>query len=299
MAMGISGGEEGARNGPSLMPGGPKSGFDALRPIIEKVSAQTDTGACTTYIGGAGSGNYVKMVHNGIEYGDMQLIAEAADILRSVGGLDNSDLAEVFAQWNEGKLQSFLIEITSKILAKKDEDVYTRDETPVKIKGKPGMSLVDLILDKTGNKGTGKMTIQEGAEKSVAVSTMLAALDMRFISYDKSNRVAMSKALEPRVLNIGTINREQLIKDVETALYCSKICSYAQGMNLIREANRENNWGINLGECARIWKGGCIIRAKFLDNIKQAYDRDPTLPSLLVDSYFLDQVCLSISDCIA
>eukprot|EP00300_Choanocystis_sp_HF-7_P016449 c19410_g1_i3.p1 GENE.c19410_g1_i3~~c19410_g1_i3.p1 ORF type:complete len:503 (+),score=122.87 c19410_g1_i3:43-1551(+) len=290
MAMGISGGEEGARNGPSLMPGGPKSGFDAIHHIIQKVSAQTDTGPCTTYIGGAGSGNYVKMVHNGIEYGDMQLISEAAEILRTIGGLDNSDLAEVFAQWNEGKLQSFLIEITSKILAKKDEDVYTRDVPPVKIKGQPGMSLVDLIVDRTANKGTGKMTVQEGAEKSVAVSTMSAALDMRFTSYDKANRVAMSKLLEPRVLNIGEINKQQLINDVETALYCSKICSYAQGMNLIREANRENNWGVNLGECARIWKGGCIIRAKFLDAIKQAYDRDPSLPSLLVDSYFMDHI---------
>eukprot|EP00299_Pterocystis_sp_00344_P002733 c1307_g1_i1.p1 GENE.c1307_g1_i1~~c1307_g1_i1.p1 ORF type:complete len:509 (+),score=121.39 c1307_g1_i1:43-1527(+) len=289
MAMGISGGEEGARNGPSLMPGGPVEGFKALEPIITQVAAQTDSGACTTYIGGPGSGNYVKMVHNGIEYGDMQLIAEAASILKDFGGLNNQELSDVFASWNQGKLKSFLIEITSIIYGKRDTDVYTTSTPPTKHTENPDGYIVDVILDRTGNKGTGKMTIKEGAERSIPVGTMAAALDARFISADKDNRVQMSQLLPGNVTH-PVVDREQLIKDVETALYCSKICSYAQGLNLIRQTSSEYKWGVNLGECARIWKGGCIIRAQFLDSIKQAYDRDPSLPSLLVDSEFSKEI---------
>lgn len=290
MAMGISGGEEGARNGPSLMPGGPYEGYLALEPIITKVSAQTDSGPCTTYIGGPGSGNYVKMVHNGIEYGDMQLIAEAATILKDLGGLTNDELSDVFTEWNQGKLKSFLVEITSIIFGKKDDDVYSVDGKATKIPGKAGAHLVDMILDRTGNKGTGKMTIKEGAERSIPVGTMAAALDMRFISADKDSRVKMSELLPGAVLKPATIDKERLVRDVETALYCSKICSYAQGLNLIHQASVQNNWGVNLGECARIWKGGCIIRAQFLDSIKRAYDLDSNLTSLLIDPNFSREI---------
>lgn len=252
MGMGISGGEEGARNGPALMPGGPKEGFDRIAPIIRSVSAQTASGPCTTYIGPDGSGNYVKMVHNGIEYGDMQLISEAYTILKSVGEIGNEEMSKIFADWNKGELDSFLIEITSKILAKHDEDVYT-NEVPAKLLS--GLDkkkfLVDQVLDKTGNKGTGKMTIKEAAESSIAVGTMSSALDARFIAADKDTRVAMSKEFPPHG-SLPKVDKAQLIKDVRYALYASKICSYAQGWNLIRAASKEYTWNVNLGECARM-----------------------------------------------
>lgn len=290
MAMGISGGEEGARKGPSLMPGGPKEGFDILEPIITKCAAQTDSGACTTYIGAGGAGNYVKMVHNGIEYGDMQLIAEAYDVLKTVGGLSNEELAEVFTEWNKGLLDSFLIEITSVIFTKKDTDVYSTDATPVKLETTGHGYLIDSILDRTGNKGTGKMTIKEGAERATAVSTMCGALDARFIAFDKPVRAKMAPLLNGPSTHSVDHDKKQLIDDVMGALYCSKVCSYAQGMNLIRAASDEFKWDVNLGECARIWKGGCIIRAKFLDRIKGAYDADAKLPSLLIDPAFMAEM---------
>jgi len=288
IAMGVSGGEEGARNGPSLMPGGPKEGFNMIKPIIEKVAAQSDSGPCTTYIGPNGSGNYVKMVHNGIEYGDMQLIAEAYTVLKTVGGLENDELAKIFAKWNEAELDSFLIEITSVILAKKDVDVFSSSDRS-KLEPNESASLVDQILDRTGNKGTGKMTVKEGADRAVALGTMGAALDARFIAFDKEARVAMAPLLDGPT-SMPEVDKDQLIEDVRNALYCSKICSYAQGMNLIREASVDENWDVDLGECARIWKGGCIIRAKFLDRIKNAYDRDAGLVNLLVDPDFKDEM---------
>jgi 6-phosphogluconate dehydrogenase len=295
MAMGISGGEEGARKGPSLMPGGPKEGYDAMAPIILKCAAQTNSGPCTTYIGGPGSGNYVKMVHNGIEYGDMQLIAEAYEILKTIGGLSNEELQAVFKNWNKGILDSFLIEITGEILGKKDTQVYdlqTNMEIP---EAKGDGYLVDKILDRTGNKGTGKMTIKEGADRACPVGTMAGALDARFISFDKVNRIKLSKLLPGpppggELETAARSNKNQLIADVEAALYCSKICSYAQGMNLIRAASDTYNWGVSLGECARIWKGGCIIRAAFLDRIMTAYDKDANLANLLIDPSFLTQI---------
>jgi 6-phosphogluconate dehydrogenase len=275
MGMGVSGGEEGARKGPSLMPGGPLEAYNNVKPILEAIAAKTDSGPCVTYIGALGSGNYVKMVHNGIEYGDMQLIAEAYDILKTLGHLTNPELKAVFEEWNSGELDSFLIEITAKVFGKLDED---------------GTSyIVDSILDKTGSKGTGKMTIQEAAERSIAASTMSAALDARFLSSLKDERVAASEVLNGPVFNV-TIAKDQLIADVRAALYAAKICSYAQGLNLIREAAKQLNWTVDLGECARIWKGGCIIRAKFLDRIKRAYDRNPNLASLLVDSEFATEI---------
>jgi 6-phosphogluconate dehydrogenase len=248
MGMGVSGGEEGARNGPSLMPGGPREAYDLVQPILTAIAAKTDSGPCVTWVGELGSGNYVKMVHNGIEYGDMQLIAESYDILKTVGGLSNDELQAVFAEWNRGELDSFLIEITAQIFRKKEEDGS-------------GRYVVDAILDKTGMKGTGKMTIQEAAERSIAAPTMAAALDARFLSGLKEERVEAAKVLSGPA-DLPKVDRAQLIDDVRQALYAAKICSYAQGMNLIREAAKQLKWTIDLGECARIWKGGCIIRAK-------------------------------------
>lgn len=275
MGMGVSGGEEGARNGPSMMPGGPKEAYEAMEPILSKVAAQVDDGPCVTWIGPGGAGNYVKMVHNGIEYGDMQLIAEAYDVLKHIGGLDNDMLADVFTKWNEGELESFLIEITSKIFRKADD--------------KGDGHLVDKILDKTGMKGTGRWTIQEAAENSVAAGTMSAALDARFLSGRKDERVKASELLGgPEVQTVE--DKLALVDDVRKALYASKICSYAQGMNLIRAASETHGWNVDLGSTARIWKGGCIIRARFLGRIKAAFDRDPNLANLLVDAEFAKEL---------
>ncbi len=275
MGMGVSGGEEGARKGPSMMPGGPQEAWERVAPILQKVAAQVDDGPCVTWIGPGGAGNYVKMIHNGIEYGDMQLIAESYDILKHVGGLSNDELADVFAEWNRGELESFLIEITAQIFRRRDDqgDGW----------------LVDKILDKTGMKGTGRWTVQEAAERSVAAGTMTAALDARYLSGLKDERVAASRLFDDPAPPAG-IDKAALVNDVRQALYASKICSYAQGMNLIRATGETFAWGLDLGAIARIWKGGCIIRAVFLDRIKQAYDRDPKLPNLLVDAEFAREI---------
>jgi 6-phosphogluconate dehydrogenase len=288
VAMGISGGEEGARNGPSIMPGCPRAAYDALEEILVATAATDgDGGKCVTWLGEIGSGNYVKMVHNGIEYGDMQLISESYDILRTVGGFSNEELAGVFEEWNSAELDSFLIEITAKILAKKDDQCLDwSDSTMVPPQG---VDMVDLILDATANKGTGKMTVKEAATRGVAAPTIAAALDARFISFTKEERVAAEPILGG--LSIPPItNKEQLKTDVKNALYCSKICSYAQGMNIIRAASEEFGWNVNLSESARIWKGGCIIRAKFLDIIKEAYAENPALASLLVHPAFAEEL---------
>ncbi|KAL4195923.1 hypothetical protein AMTRI_Chr04g243490 [Amborella trichopoda] len=276
LGMGVSGGEEGARNGPSLMPGGSFDAYQNIRDILEKVAAQVSDGPCVTYIGPGGSGNFVKMVHNGIEYGDMQLISEAYDVLKHVGGLSNQELAEIFEGWNRGELESFLIEITSDIFRVKD--------------GFGEGDLVDKILDKTGMKGTGKWTVQQAAELSVASPTIAASLDCRYLSGLKEEREVASKAFSEfglsEVLARPAVEKKKLIEDVRQALYASKICSYAQGMNLLRAKSIEKGWGLNLGELARIWKGGCIIRAVFLDRIKKAYERNRALPNLMVDPEF-------------
>lgn len=277
LGMGVSGGEEGARHGPSLMPGGSYEAYQRIEDILLKVAAQvSDSGPCVTYIGTSGSGNFVKMVHNGIEYGDMQLIAEAYDVLRSVGKLSNEELHAVFSEWNKGELFSFLIEITADIFSIKDDkgDGY----------------LVDKVLDKTGMKGTGKWTVQQAAELSVAAPTIEASLDSRFLSGLKDERVEASKVFGPSVLTGPEVDKAQLIDDVRRALYASKICSYAQGMNILKAKSAEKDWGLNLGELARIWKGGCIIRAIFLDRIKKAYDRNPSLANLLVDPEFAKEI---------
>lgn len=280
MGMGVSGGEEGARNGPSLMPGGPAEGWELIRPMMEKVSAQVDDGPCVTHIGPRGAGNYVKMVHNGIEYGDMQLIGEAYDLLRNVAGISMSQIADVFDEWNNAELQSFLIEITAKILRQKDD--LAGDSS----------YLVDKVLDQTGSKGTGMWTIQEAAAKGIPAPTIAAALDARYISSLKEDRKLAVPVLKgPSTSELkDSSEQKKVVEDIRKALYASKICSYAQGMNLIRTAGIEGDWNLNLGEIARIWKGGCIIRAKFLDRIKAAYDRDAKLPSLLLDDEFADEL---------
>jgi 6-phosphogluconate dehydrogenase len=270
--MGVSGGEEGALNGPSLMPGGTKSSYEYLSPIFNKIAAQVDDGPCVTYIGPGGAGHYVKMVHNGIEYGDMQLIAEAYDLLRNVAGLNAKQLHEVFAEWNTtDELNSFLIEITSKIFT------YIDPQT-----NKP---LVDIIVDAAGQKGTGRWTVQTALELGVSIPTITAAVNARIISSFKKERVAASEVLTgPTAQYDGDI--KAFINKVRDALYCSKICSYAQGMALLGFASKAYNFNLDLGECARIWKGGCIIRAGFLNKIKQAFDQNPELPNLLLAPEF-------------
>ncbi|KAM3270396.1 hypothetical protein P3S67_029503 [Capsicum chacoense] len=279
--MGVSGGEEGARNGPSLMPGGSFEAFKYIEDILLKVATQvSDSGPCVTYIGKGGSGNFVKMVHNGIEYGDKQLIAEAYDVLRSVGKLSNDELHQVFSEWNKGEVLSFLIEITADLFRVKAD--------------KADGYLVDKVLDKTGMKATGKWTVQQAAELSVAAPTIAASLDSRFLSGLKDERAQAAKVFESNgfsdILVEQSVDKNQLIDDVRKVLYASKICSYAQGMNLIRAKSVEKGWDLKLGELARIWKGGCIIRVIFLDRIKGAYDRNPDLANLLVDEEFTKEM---------
>ncbi|KAL7535036.1 hypothetical protein ACHAXR_006226 [Thalassiosira sp. AJA248-18] len=272
VGMGISGGEEGARNGPSLMPGGPKAAYDLIEPIITKCAAQVNDGPCTGYLGPVGAGNYVKMIHNGIEYGDMQLIGEVYDIMKNVLKLSNEEMANIFEEWNKGELESYLIEITSKILNKKD-DVTNEGY------------VVDYVLDKTGMKGTGRWTIQEAAERSVAAPTMAASLDARYISARKDERVKASSILKGPEMTSAEIpvHKGQLIDDLKSALYAAKVCSYAQGLGIIKSCSDDMKWNINLSECARLWKGGCIIRAALLQKIQDALARDKNLPNLILD----------------
>ncbi len=274
IGSGVSGGEEGALHGPSLMPGGAREAYEEIRPLWEAIAAKTEDGACTTYTGPDGAGHFIKMVHNGIEYGDMQLIAEAYDILRRVLGLGAAELSDTFARWNEGLLDSFLIKITAEVLRVKDEET-----------GKP---LVDLILDKAGQKGTGKWTAQVALDLGIPIPTIHAAIDARFISGLKEERVAASRVIAgPTTSALLVAERERIVAAVHDALYAAKICSYAQGFNLIRAGSETYGWNVDLSEMARIWKGGCIIRARFLDRIKTAYKRDPKLANLLLDEDFV------------
>jgi len=282
LGMGISGGEEGARFGPSLMPGGSLDGYKRIEKILLAAACTTDDGTvCCTFLGKGGAGNYVKMIHNGIEYGDMQLIAEAYDILKHVVGLSNDELAAVFAEWNEGDLDSFLIEITANIFKKRD-DIAAEEKSDY---------LVDAVLDKTGQKGTGLWTVKESAERGIAAPTISAALTARNLSALKAERVAASKRFAaPKVAPVAKEDRDAFIKAIKEALYASKICSYTQGMNLIRAMGLEKGWGLDLGRIASIWKGGCIIRARFLDKITAAYHREPALASLLMDESFGESI---------
>jgi len=268
IGSGVSGGESGALWGPSLMPGGDRTAYEHLRPVWEKIAAQVDDGPCVTYIGPDGAGHFVKMVHNGIEYGDMQLIAEAYDVLRRYLGLEPAELADIFAKWNEGVLNSFLIEITAKIFRVIDPETKR--------------PLVDQILDEAGQKGTGKWTAQTALDLGVPIPTIQAAIDARVLSANRKERLEASQQLPGPTQASFTGDKKQAVAAVHDALYASKICSYAQGMNLIRSGSDAYGWGINLGELSRIWKGGCIIRAQFLDRIKQAYLSRPDLPNLLL-----------------
>jgi 6-phosphogluconate dehydrogenase len=272
IGSGVSGGEEGALWGPSLMPGGPKDAYEHLRPVWEKIAAKVNDGPCVTYIGADGAGHFVKMIHNGIEYGDMQLIAESYDVLRQLLGLEAPQLADIFAEWNKGLLDSFLIEITSKVLRKKDPET--------------GKWLVDLILDKAGQKGTGKWMSQIALDLGVPIPTINAAVEGRILSAFKDDRVRASKVLPGPKREPYTGDPKALIEAVRDALYASKICSYAQGMVMMKVAGDEYKWNLDLGEIARIWKGGCIIRAQFLDLIKNAFRKNPQLPNLLLDDHF-------------
>ena len=274
VGCGVSGGEEGALKGPSLMPGGSRESWEIIAAIFRKIAAQVDGEPCCRYMGPDGAGHYVKMVHNGIEYGDIQLICEAYAILKDIVEMDAAQLAETFAEWNKGELDSYLIEITSQIFRKIDPET--------------GNPLVDMILDKAGQKGTGIWTLQSAIKQSVVISTINAAVEARVISSRKEERVAASKILpQPKARKLKG-DRTRLINAVRDALYASKIVSYAQGMELLSAASTEYNWNLNLSDIATIWRGGCIIRAAFLNYIVDAYKRDPALHNLLLDSYFTD-----------
>lgn len=272
IGTGVSGGEEGALRGPAIMPGGQKEAYDLISPIFKDISAKVNGEACTTYIGPDGAGHYVKMVHNGIEYGDMQIICEAYFILKQVLGLDTQELHEVFSEWNKGELNSYLIEITAKIFTKKDD--------------KTGKPLVDLILDTAGQKGTGKWTSQSALEIGVPLSLITESVFARFISAMKSERLTASQVLKGPIIQPFSGDKKNFIESVRKALYMSKICSYAQGFAQMRAASNEYNWNLKFGDIAMIFRGGCIIRAQFLQHIKNAYDREPDLKNLLLDPYF-------------
>ena len=276
IGMGVSGGEEGALNGPSMMPGGTKSSYEFLEPILVKIAAQVEDGPCVTYVGPGGAGHYVKMVHNGIEYGDMQLIAEAYDLLKNTLGLNHKQLHEIFAEWNKtDELNSFLIEITADIFR------YIDLET--------NLPLVDLIMDAAGQKGTGRWTVQSALELGVCIPTMTAAVNARIMSSYKKERVSASQVLTgPTGRYEG--DSKAFINAIRDALYCSKICSYAQGMALLGTASKAYFYDLNLSEMARIWKGGCIIRAGFLGKIQSAFRENPPLPNLLLAPEFRETI---------
>lgn len=272
IGTGVSGGEEGALKGPSIMPGGQKEAYELVAPIFEAISAKVEGEPCVTYIGPDGAGHYVKMVHNGIEYGDMQLIAEAYAILKDLLGLGAEELHQVFSSWNQGELNSYLIEITADIFKKID------DET-----GKP---LVEVILDSAGQKGTGKWTSKNALDLGVPLPLITESVFARFISALKEERVAASRILPGPDAKEFTGDKEAMIEAIRKALYMSKICSYAQGFAQMREASEFYNWNLDYGKIAMIWRGGCIIRAQFLQKIKEAYDKSPDLKNLLLDDYF-------------
>jgi 6-phosphogluconate dehydrogenase len=274
VGMGVSGGEEGARFGPSLMPGGPKEAYDLLEPVLTKIAAQVKDGPCVSYIGPGGAGHYVKMVHNGIEYGDMQLIAETYNIMKHALRLSAPEMAAIFADWNTRKLNSFLIEITAKVLA------YTDPETKT--------PLVDLILDQAEQKGTGRWTSMNATELGIPIPTIDAAVWSRGISAMKEARVAASSVLRGPSQPVPNVDKARVLSALENALYDAKVSSYAQGMMLLRAASENYGFNLRLSELARIWKGGCIIRAELLDTIQAAFERDPHMHNLFLDPGFAE-----------
>ncbi len=293
VGSGVSGGEEGARFGPSLMPGGRESAWNELKPIWEAIAARVDAesgkpleGAepgkpivggvpCTTYIGENGAGHYVKMVHNGIEYGDMQMICEAYNLMGSLLGMAPKEMGAVFGEWDKGVLDSFLIEITTDILQQDDPET--------------GAPFVDIVLDTAGQKGTGKWTSVNALDMGIAAPSVAEAVFARCISAIKEERVAASEVIRPEFPAFDG-DKQEFIQAIHDALYCAKICSYAQGFQLMREAQNEYDWKLDFGKISMIWRGGCIIRARFLQKIFEAYERDPGIANLLLDPYFKSEI---------
>ncbi|MGH7977397.1 MAG: decarboxylating NADP(+)-dependent phosphogluconate dehydrogenase [Limisphaerales bacterium] len=279
IGTGVSGGEEGARHGPSIMPGGSPAAWPHVKNIFQGIAAKVDGAPCCDWVGEGGAGHYVKMVHNGIEYGDMQLIGEAYNILKNGLGLSAPELHDVFAEWNQGELDSYLIEITRDIFAFKDAD---------------GTPLVDKILDAAGQKGTGKWTVQNSADLGMPITLITEAVYSRCVSALKDERVKAARKLKgPKPLlsvSKNAAKKKQFINDIRDALYTSKIISYAQGYMLMREAGKTYNWNLNYGGIALMWRGGCIIRSRFLGKIKEAYDNNPKLSNLLLDDYFRGEI---------
>ncbi|MES9829754.1 MAG: NADP-dependent phosphogluconate dehydrogenase [Candidatus Thiodiazotropha sp.] len=268
VGVGISGGEEGARHGPSMMPGGSSDSYAEVRAVFEAITAQTEAGACVTHVGPDGAGHFVKMVHNGIEYADMQLLAEVYDLMHRGLGLSENEMAERFDRWNQGPMESFLVELTAQVMKVVDRDT--------------GSPLVSLVLDKAGQKGTGRWTVQAALEQGVAVPGIAAAVDARLLSAMKAQRVAAFPLLDgPEVSDIT--EKETLLADLHGAIYASRITAYAQGLDLIQSASERYQWSIDLAETARIWKGGCIIRARLLDPIRNAFSNHPKPRNLMVD----------------
>jgi 6-phosphogluconate dehydrogenase len=276
VGSGISGGEEGALNGPSIMPGGTVEAYASLGPMLEKISAHVDGVPCCTHVGSDGAGHFVKMVHNGIEYADMQLIAESYDLLRQGLGASPAELADIFAQWNEGDLESFLIEITATVLRHVDAET--------------GRPFVDVVLDQAGQKGTGKWTVQTALDLGVPVTAIAEATFARGLSAQTAQREAARATLPRDAAPWDVADRDAFVTDVRQALYASKVVAYSQGFDQIAAAAAEYHWQIDRGAMARIWRGGCIIRAQFLNRITEAYERDPGLSLLIADPYFADVV---------
>jgi 6-phosphogluconate dehydrogenase len=281
LGVGVSGGEEGALNGPSIMPGGPREAYARVEPIYRAIAAKVDGEPCVTYIGPGGAGHYVKMVHNGIEYGDMQLISEAYDVMSRGLDMKAGEIAQVFERWNKGVLSSYLVEITATVLKKMDD-----------ITGRP---LVDLILDEAGQKGTGKWTSQESFDLGYPIPTINAAVEGRTLSAFKQERIQAARTFErPKKKFSGDTAR--LVDRLEAALFCSKMTSYAQGMGILNRASQEYQYGLDLGHIALIWRGGCIIRAGFLNDVSQAFQRQPDLPNLLLAPFFHDAILAREAD---
>jgi 6-phosphogluconate dehydrogenase len=274
IGTGVSGGEEGARHGPSIMPGGNKAAWPMVKPIFQAISAHVDGDPCCEWVGDNGAGHYVKMVHNGIEYGDMQLICEAYQLLSEGLGLRADEMHEIFSEWNKGELSSYLIEITAAILAYKDED---------------GLPLVDKILDTAGQKGTGKWTGINALDLGIPLTLIGESVFARCLSAQKSERVMAAQVLPKRTKNFSG-DKKAMIEAVRDALYAAKIISYAQGFRLMREASKEYDLSLNYGEIALMWRGGCIIRSQFLNDIKQAYTGNPELENLLLADFFVDAI---------
>ena len=270
VGMGVSGGEDGARYGPSLMPGGALVAYDILRPILESISAKTDSGPCVTYVGPGGAGHFVKMVHNGIEYGVMQLIAEVYDLLRRGLALPADEVAAIFGEWNREPLESYLVDIAAKVLAARDPET--------------GNPLVEMILDQAGQKGTGKWTVEAALDLAVPIPTIAAAIDARILSSLKGERVTASTLLSSGISGRIAGDTQEMITAIRDALLGAMVCCFAQGLSLLRVASKEYGWGVDVREIARIWKGGCIIRARLLDTLMHAFERAPDSPNLLLDA---------------